>query len=82
MRAVAGSITERFWHEGGEITVSVCEFVYEQAKEHKTVGHGEAVGVHEVDFELPITVLVIERIHIVAECIEFVDDLFENVETV
>ncbi len=67
MRAVAGLVGKGLRHEGRDEPELLGDVLRQVAKEDVAVAHGERVRVREVELELAVPVLVVERVDVPAE---------------
>ena len=62
--------------------MAAADLLRHQLEEGEPVGHGERLGIGEIDLELAVAVLVIEGIHAPAQAIHALHQLIEPVEIV
>ena len=70
MRAAAGAVGEGLGHEGGEQAFLGGVVLGHGAEEDVAVAHGQGVGVFEVELELRVGVLVIQRVEVPAKVVD------------
>lgn len=70
VQAAAGAVGERFRHVRDDGSVLLGDLGAQHAEEGDSVGGDERVGVIEIDFVLPVRVLVIDLVRAPAELIE------------
>lgn len=74
MRARARAVGERLGHPRSIIAVLAGNFADHQLQERDAIGCGQRVGMMEIDFELAVTVLVVEGIDVPAQRVHRLDD--------
>ena len=52
------------------------------AKKHKSIRHSQPIPVHEIDFKLAVTILMIIGIDIEPHTVQGLDDLFQQLEAI
>ena len=70
VQAAAGAVGERLGHVRDDRSVLLGDLGAQHAEEGDSVGGDERVGVIEIDFVLPVRVLVIDLVRAPAELIE------------
>ena len=70
VRAAAGAVGEGLRHEGGEQPFLRGVVLRHQAEEDVAVAHRQRVGILEVELELRVGVLVVERVEVPAKVVD------------
>ena len=78
MRARAPVAQRRFGHVGDEHAMALGDLLQQHAQEGEAVGHGEDVGVAEIELELRIGALGDDVVDVPFEFLENVDQLAEE----
>ena len=82
MRAAAPVAGGGLRHEGDEQAVPLGDLLQQHAQEGEAVGHGEDVGIAEVELELRIGALRDDILDAPAEPVEDVHDLAEEADRI
>ena len=68
--------------KAGKTAIKTSDLVGHAAEEHEPVGHGQHIGIGEVDFELADAVFVVEGINIPAKLVHGLHQIADPVQIV